>query len=122
MNIFYLHRYEKLWPDPLKFDPDRFLPENVEKRHRNAYMAFSHGPRNCVGKKNKRNCLKMFVYPPFLIGMTYGMMGLKAVTINMLRNFVSTTDYKSILEPDLRGQILLRPQQGFKIHLALRNK
>lgn len=64
----------------------------------------------------------MFVYPPFFIGMTYGMMGLKAVTINMLRNFVSTTDYKSILEPDLRGQILLRPQQGFKIHLALRNK
>ncbi|KAF5283093.1 hypothetical protein FQA39_LY17434 [Lamprigera yunnana] len=51
LGIISLHRNEEIWPSPLKFDPDRFLPENVAKRHSYAWLPFSGGPRNCVGLK-----------------------------------------------------------------------
>ena len=47
--IISLHNDFRVWPEPEKFDPDRFLPEEVEKRHRCSYIPFSYGARNCIG-------------------------------------------------------------------------
>jgi len=49
------HYNEKNWPNPHKYDPERFAKENEGMRPRGAYIPFSQGPRDCIGKELGRN-------------------------------------------------------------------
>lgn len=44
--VHVLHRAAKWWPDPLRFDPDRFL----QRPHPGTYLPFSLGYHNCLGR------------------------------------------------------------------------
>lgn len=45
--IYALHRNHLLWPEPDRFDPDRFADRKAIPRY--AYLPFGDGPRICIG-------------------------------------------------------------------------
>ena len=50
-----------LWPDPDRFDPERFTKDLVERRPRFAFIPFAAGHRNCVGASTAIVELKLAV-------------------------------------------------------------
>ncbi len=47
---YILQRSEEFYPDPLRFDPERFTPEQKAARPRFAYFPFGGGSRQCIGE------------------------------------------------------------------------
>ncbi|XP_046595317.1 cytochrome P450 4C1 isoform X2 [Neodiprion lecontei] len=104
LNIFGVHRNEKYWPDPLKFDPDRFLPERFATQEPYSYLPFSGGRRNCIASK-------------------YAMILMKTITATILWKYVLTKD-KVIPVKDLRlaYDIVLRSVDPDKFRIRRRVK
>jgi len=48
-SIYLTHRDPRHWPDPARFDPDRFTPERSKVRLPYTYAPFGGGPRICIG-------------------------------------------------------------------------
>ena len=49
--VYAIHHSEEFWPNPFKFDPDRFMPENRNKIVPYSYLPFAAGPRYCMGRR-----------------------------------------------------------------------
>lgn len=71
-----IHRREEIWGEKcMEFNPDNFLPENMEKRHLLSYLPFSFGARNCIGYK-------------------FADYAMKITLAHLLRNYKFTTQLK----------------------------
>ena len=46
-----IHHHPDYYPEPEKFNPDRFMPENKHLLVPYTYMPFGQGPRNCMGMR-----------------------------------------------------------------------
>lgn len=49
VSPWFLHRNPRLWRDPDRFQPERFLPNAPRKSPRGAFIPFGAGPRKCPG-------------------------------------------------------------------------
>ena len=50
MSPYIVHRRAEFFPDPERFDPDRWTPEAREARPQFSYFPFGGGPRRCIGE------------------------------------------------------------------------
>ncbi len=50
MSQFVTHRDARFFPDPLRFDPERFTAEAKARRARFTYFPFGAGVRQCIGE------------------------------------------------------------------------
>lgn len=63
LPVTFNHRDPAHWSDPMKFDPDRFLPERAEhKNHPFCYHPFGGGAHKCIGLHFANMLAKAFLF------------------------------------------------------------
>ncbi len=58
-----IHNDEKFYPDPEKFDPERFIDKS--NLNQSAFLPFGNGPRNCIGGRLAMMFCKILLYQMF---------------------------------------------------------
>ncbi|VVC42646.1 Cytochrome P450, conserved site,Cytochrome P450,Cytochrome P450, E-class, group I [Cinara cedri] len=96
------HYNPELYPNPKSFNPDNFNAENVAKRHKYGFIAFSGGPRSCIGMK-------------------YGLVFVTVLLTELLRKFSVHTDMK-LSDIKLKLGVTLHNTVGFPITIQSRKK
>lgn len=118
VNIFtyMLHNNPKVYSNPEKFDPERFSTENIRQIDPYAFVPFSAGPRNCLGKCEKFIKLISSIND-FFSGQKYAMLELKVFVIKVLSNYriLPGEDIKSFVNSNV-----LKSSNGIKIKLENR--
>jgi len=91
VSPYVMHRHPAYWPDPLRFDPERFAPERAEGRPKHAYLPFGAGPRICIGNH-------------------FALMEAKIILATMIQRYTV-----EVLHPERIGvepKVTLRPKHG----------
>jgi cytochrome P450 len=97
ISPYVLHRHPVYWPDPERFDPDRFTPEAVKERPTYAYIPFGGGPRLCIGNN-------------------FALLEMQVVLALLLRDFdleLLHPGQQVVPEP----MVTLRPRGGLKLRI-----
>ncbi|KAH8252899.1 hypothetical protein KR032_002535 [Drosophila birchii] len=97
-----LHLDDRYFPEPMRFDPDRFSEERKGDLVPYTYLPFGVGPRNCIGNR-------------------YALMQVKGVLYNLLLKYKIEASPKT--EKDLWGSargLNFTPKSGFWMQLVPR--
>lgn len=93
--IYSIQRDEEYFPEPDKFIPERFSPENEKKRSTFHYLPFGEGPRMCLGDR-------------------FGLQEVRLTLIALLTKFQFKLSSKTTVPMELLPQVMaiLAPKSG----------
>ena len=92
-----MHRDARHFPDPLRFDPDRWTPEMRKALPRGAYFPFADGPRVCIGNH-------------------FAMLEAQIILVSLVRRLSLALEPGETLE--LAPSITLRPKRGVRMRVV----
>ncbi|XP_045483842.1 probable cytochrome P450 6a13 [Harmonia axyridis] len=95
-----IHHDEEYYPDPEKFDPERFSTENSNDRNPITFMPFGIGPKYCLAQR-------------------FGLLQVKIALIMVLQRFEMSTNEKTKnpLEFSTGNHITLFPKDGIWLNM-----
>lgn len=120
--ILPLHRDEKYFPNPEKFDPERFSDENKSNINFGAYIPFGTGPRNCIGRILHRYCnflINHFLI--YLIGSRFALMEAKVILFHLLSKFSIDVCHETQVPLKLKRTFVGIVPETIKLTLQPRN-
>lgn len=93
----------EIYPEPLEFRPERFLPEERASRHPLSYLPFGVGPRNCIG-------------------MRFALLEAKLTLALTIQKFIiKPTKYTKDPLPTITNGPLMNPKDGVWVTMQRRN-
>jgi cytochrome P450 len=94
MSQYMMGRTAEYFPDPLRFEPERFTPEAKAARHKYTYFPFGGGSRQCIGES---------------FAWMEGVLSIATVAQRFRMR------YAGVGEPEVQEKITLRPKGELKM-------
>ncbi|XP_071785157.1 cytochrome P450 3A24-like [Asterias amurensis] len=101
--VWVVHHDPETWPEPYKFDPDRWVPEKRGKMHPMSWIPFGAGPRKCIGYR-------------------FATLEITLVMIRILQKFRIETCQNTEIPPNIGKHGLILPEKGMTLRFTNRNK
>ena len=86
--VYSVQRDPSVFPDPEKFDPERFAPSAKQSRNPYSFLPFGHGPHSCIG-------------------MRFAKMQIRLVLARMLRKYRLDVTPDTKVPPDVKAKATL---------------
>ncbi|XP_065369654.1 cytochrome P450 6g1-like [Calliphora vicina] len=93
ISVFGLHYDPKYWPNPTKFDPERFSPANKKLLNPLTYLPFGDGPHNCIGSR-------------------LGLLQVKVGLVHLLKHYRVQVCAETVLKPKFEPMSIVLQTKG----------
>uniref|UniRef100_A0A6B2E9E1 Putative cytochrome p450 9b2 n=1 Tax=Phlebotomus kandelakii TaxID=1109342 RepID=A0A6B2E9E1_9DIPT len=101
--VFGFHYDPQYFPNPDKFDPERFSDENKHKIVPGTYLPFGVGPRNCIGSR-------------------FALVEIKVLLYYLILNFKIEATEKTQIPLKLTKDPIMKPEKGIWVQLTPRSQ
>eukprot|EP00045_Choanoeca_perplexa_P017028 m.238849 g.238849 ORF g.238849 m.238849 type:complete len:517 (+) comp17431_c0_seq1:141-1691(+) len=98
IGIYALHHNPSVWPEPDKYDPERFT--GARKHDPYSFLPFSFGKRNCIGQ-------------------SFAMSEIRLAMCQILRKVQILPSIDPEYKPEVMAQVVLRSKNGIRMRFAV---